>query len=80
MVLIIFYIWSMYFNSSFCHSSKLRERRKVSLTGKMVAVACGWMGRVRLMKEPCSDQRRENEMAFDLVGCRRVLRCHRSAK
>lgn len=42
-----------------------------SLTGEMVVVvvvACEWMGRVRLMKEPGSDQRRENEMAFDLVG------------
>lgn len=27
-------------------------------------------GRVGLMKEPGSDQRRENEMAFDLVGRR----------
>lgn len=38
----------------------------------------GGMG--RLMKDPGSDQRRENEMAFDLVGCWQVALCHRSAK
>lgn len=76
-----------YFNFGSCqsHPLNLRGMSEGSLTGETVAVvvvvvACGWKGRVRLMKEPGSDQRRENEMAFDLVGRRRVTCCHRSAK
>lgn len=61
-----------YFNFSYCQSHSLNPRWTSggSLTTEMVVVvACGWMWRVRLMKEPGSDQKRENEMAFDLVGC-----------
>lgn len=37
-------------------------------------------GRLGLMKEPATDQRRENEMAFDPGERWRVTPCYRSAK
>lgn len=63
----------MYFNFSCCQSNSqnLRWMSEGSLTSEMVVVVvvvCGQMWRVRMMKEPGSDQKRENEMAFDLVG------------